>query len=734
MERGSRLSNQVLSAYEPQEPNSGMSNASNIHGASHRALARVILTQRMPLAESLLESIHHWDKYSQHLPGHDGGRREFVDRELVAFIDYLRLFFETGDTDYRHLYIGEKLKQCLDPHDNSRTRERRKQITESDRRALVRTLTPLLSAPELDLLTRTLDTIDAVVTGESTRKARVLFIGDCLHLDVVSFLTAPLLERGFELVPTFATSKNPMELHRGLSGFQPDAFDLIFYSPFTYEFQPDYSGLQFLRTTGLSRRKITRIADAAIADTQNTLDLLGRVFEVPIFVHNSANIRRHDGTMAERLKNLLTAPARRKGREIINAWLPTNLERRNESSFRHFFVLDEFALLNSGAEDRLGEYFYNSDLQHPAVLGKAVAPLYETAIVASMQLARRKVVVCDLDNTLWRGVIGEETVSHYEQRQRILLALRKKGVLLAINSKNDPKNVNWTGAVLTPDDFVCSQINWRQKTENLQAIASELNLKLKDFVFIDDRPDERAIVGEFLPEVLTLDPDSAEVWRQLELVAHMLPEQSETDRTLAYKQREQRERFLNPEQENFAREELFRKLELSLSIRPAEIKELQRVVELINRTNQFNMRGSRTTLKEITKWHNDRAYVVLVTEAGDRFGSMGVISVIVLALAATAVEIPIFVLSCRVFGYGVETAILNFVKRLAREAGNDRSKSVVGYLTQTPSNEPCRMVYLENGFEQEGDVWTFRHDAVIPDPEWLKVSSIYPKIPIPARV
>ena len=135
-------------------------------------------------------------------------------------------------------------------------------------------------------------------------------------------------------------------------------------------------------------------------------------------------------------------------------------------------------------------------------------------------LAKKKLIVCDLDNTLSRrGVIGEGQVSHYRDRQETLQALKKKGILLAINSKNNPANVRWNGAVLNDGDFVNAQINWQPKVLNMRRIAEELNLKLKDFLFLDDRADERGMVAEALPEVTSLDAENPDTWRRLALLA-----------------------------------------------------------------------------------------------------------------------------------------------------------------------------------------------------------------------
>ena len=254
----------------------------------------------------------------------------------------------------------------------------------------------------------------------------------------------------------------------------------------------------------------------------------------------------------------------------------------------------------------------------------------------------------------------------------------------------------------------------------MRRIAEELNLKAKDFLFIDDRADERAMVQEMMTEVMTLDAESAAVWRRLSLAADLLPEQDELDRTLAYKQRAQREQFLEDTTAAEAEQrELFRRLEFRVTIRHAEARDLKRVAELINRTNQFNMCGSRTTPSAVRGWHDDSAHTIFLVEARDKFGSMGTVSVAVTQERSDQIEIPIFVLSCRVFGYGVETALLNHIKRSAGFPG--RGRQITGRYVTTAVNEPCRDTYAQHGFTQDGEMWVYRGEGAIEDPDWLTV-------------
>ncbi len=344
-------------------------------------------------------------------------------------------------------------------------------------------------------------------------------------------------------------------------------------------------------------------------------------------------------------------------------------------------------------------------------------------MLAHADLVGKKVVVCDLDNTLWKGEIGEGKVEHFLDAQRTLKALRKKGVLLTINSKNDPRNVHWEGAALAPDDFVDMQINWDSKVVNMRRTQEALNLKFKDFVFIDDRADQRSLVQEAIPEIHVLDATSLRTWKQLVVWAAALPDDPETDRTLQYRQRREREGFIaataEAEEDQTA---LFAKLEIRVEIRPAKDSELGRVTELINRTNQFNLAGSRTSLKEIREWHASPGKRVVVVDASDKFGPMGLICATLLDLTGHEISIPVFVLSCRVFGYGIEHAVLSAIKRLAHGELGGKNRPIRGAYRETAHNEPCRRMYPESGFSREDGSWVIREVDDREYPGWLAVT------------
>ena len=689
--------------------------------AANGRIAAALRAHALDAARCLMDSVAGWEKYAGQIAAVQD-LAQFLYRDYGFLVDYLALYFATGDATYRDLYIGDKVRQAFYEPESSVDAQlaRRRQIVQADAQGLHALLDGSLDAADLAALDDAMQGIGRILTARAERSLDVLLVGDCLYLDVMAFLVGPCLEDGISINPTLVTTHNPAELRNALRAMRGRRFDAVFFSPFTYEFSPEYCRLMWWHQGASAPARIRALALAAMQNAGTTIDLLGELFECNIFVHNSVNIRRHDSSLADIARNLLSWRARRAGRSIVNAALARHVEQLNAATFPHLFVFDEMALLRQAGETQLGKLFYDHDSRHPAALGRYVADRYRDLLAAQAQLLTKKLIVCDLDETLWKGVIGEGAVEHYIDRQRLLKRLQAKGVVLAINSKNDPKNLHWDGALLGPQDFVSTQVNWNSKVVNLQRIAAHLNLKSKDFVFIDDRPDEREMVRMAMPEVCVLDATDPRTWRRLECWVQALASEQDADRTELYRQKDAREGFL--QQQSAAVEDqgqLFEQLGLAVTVREAKKSDMKRVAELINRTNQFNTCGSRTSVQEVGSWLASSQHRILVVDCRDKFGTMGTISIAVVHSLPDRVEIPVFVLSCRVFGYGIERVVVNVVKRMALEAG----LPVVGRYVETSHNEPCRKVYPDAGFGWDDGAWHWKGEGEIQDPPWLAIST-----------
>lgn len=680
----------------------------------HPGLAAAIARDRDALSERLFQVVADAPKTATMLE--QGGVEFVLQAEKRPLVDYLALRFKTGDALYEQLYVGEKLKQLhLEPLLDDERRGFRERVADLEQRAFRDVLAPALSAGDRAALDEVLARMYGTVLAEGRRTARVLLVGDCLHLDVVTFAQPALAAEGITLEPTFATSKNPIQLQREIGALDPTRYCAVFFSPFTYEFVPSLEPFQRLGMAARTPWRAARAAQQAFAQVAPTLRLLAERFECPVIVHNTAQVTRVDGSPRSVARCRLTWPGRRRLAAALNARVEGAVAELNRSTFEHLHVLDETSWLRAFGDARLGRYLHAAEYQHPAVLGQLLADAYVDVIYTVTSLLEKKLVACDLDNTLWEGIIGEGAVRHYLDRQRTLAALRQKGVVLAINSKNDPQNVRFDGGVLGPDHFVHSEINWNSKALNIRRISEALNLKVKDFVFVDDRPDERDLVTRGVPGVTALDATSERTWRRMALWAQ-LAQGSETDRTEMYRQYRARQQALEVHDE-VDEQALLAGLGLVVRLREAEADDVKRVAELINRTNQFNLQGSRTSFAEVRRWFDDPATTILLASADDRFGSNGTVCIAVARRSGDAVEVPVFVLSCRVFGYGIEHAVMNHIKRVVRRDG----ERLVAWLVETPHNGPCRGFLPASGFTREDDRFVYTGSDVGPDPAWLTV-------------
>jgi FkbH-like protein len=579
-----------------------------------------------------------------------------------------------------------------------------------------------VSAEALETLRENLDRLVVRISPPMRKRLRVLFIGDCFMNEIMAGVTGPCLRAQIALDPVHRYSGVGAALRNEIRELGQGGFDLAFFSPFSYTFVTGYDQILRWNTGWWARAKFFSVLDTMLEEVAQTIRLLAERFSCPIYVHNSAGVVQTFGFWSGVAKNLTSARNRMQARPFI----ARKMERiAGDPAFDgRVRVMDETALREKTSVFELGRVLFHGNVLHPTRMSMELAHgPYLDAMASAALLAAKKVVVCDLDNTLWNGVIGEGPVEHFKDRQRTLKGLRNKGVLLSINSKNDAKNVDFSGAVLEIDDFVASRINWEPKVKNMASIVEELNLKEKDFVFIDDRPDELERVQNAFSAMTVLDAREAATWRQLaHWEKHLKADQLE-DRTRLYHERAAREEFLTEAGGSAKSQEdeaaALGNLQLAVRIEQAtRTPELKRAVELVNRTNQFNLCGSRVTMAELERGLGGEHWV-LTAAAKDKFGSMGVVGAMVVRRAAAGLEIPVFVLSCRVFGFGIEYALLNAVSELGA-----RESRLLGLYKETPNNGPCREFYAKAGLSRDESGWAGTVGDLQPTPSWLTVESM----------
>ena len=679
-----------------------------------RRCARVMRAARPQLVRALIDEAHRPNRFAE--PAEVFERR--VDEGLDLLIRHVG-----GEAGFGALYAGQRLFEIVEPE---RERDANVQAcraaVEADWAALRHVLAPRLDADALALLERLYRDACGALGTPTKRHVRTLFIGDCLMPEIMSFLVGPLLDEGVSVDPFPLNFRDPRRMRAELDALAGPEPQLVVVSPFSHARLPEIEALLAAATSLAPRRRLQALVDAIIEQTRALLDALAARFECPVFVHNAALVPRARGAARAAAKALLTARARRYARERLNGWLVRHVAERNAASYAHLFVLDEDALRRAHGSHRLGRFLHSSEFQHATVLSQKLAAQYHARIATVAHLLDKKLVVCDLDNTLWDGVIGEGAVTHHADRQQVLKRLKERaGVVLSIASKNEPANVHFTGGVLCEADFVAPQISWNAKAKAIEAIRRQLNLQPRHMVFLDDRSDERALVQEAFPDILVLDPCDPAVWPRIALWADLNDGSSDVDRTRMYQEQVARDAATQADgtPEAAADVEALRRLGLVISIGEAAKGDLKRVAELVNRTNQWNLCGSRTTFAQVREWHESRDALILVARAADRFGDMGTVCVAVVTMRGDEAEIPVFVLSCRVFGYGVETAMLN---ELARRCGIGRERArLVGRFKATGQNHPCRNMYADHGFVARDDAFVWSGDPVLPVVEWAEL-------------
>jgi FkbH-like protein len=335
------------------------------------------------------------------------------------------------------------------------------------------------------------------------------------------------------------------------------------------------------------------------------------------------------------------------------------------------------------------------------------------------QLDQVKLVIIDLDDTLWRGVIAEESDVDDDSIEgwpmgviEALSFLKKRGILLGIVSKNDTSRIEglWEAIFhgrLKLSDFAVRKINWRPKVDNVEEILQEVNLLSRNVVFIDDNPVERAAVRTAFPDVRVLGSELYQIRRVLmwspETQVPFVSAES-AHRTEMVHGQVQRE----AERKKVTRDEFLRELNLRIhlfQITTVDDVRLQRCLELVNKTNQFNTHGQHRTLEDCAALFRAGGSLVGF-DVTDKFTRYGIVGVVVLSRDPSGTCIEQFVMSCRVFGLDVELAVLRMVIQRARKT----QEPIAAFLAKSPRNQPCWDVYRRLGLIDSGEnMW------IVPD-------------------
>jgi FkbH-like protein len=418
--------------------------------------------------------------------------------------------------------------------------------------------------------------------------------------------------------------------------------------------------------------------------------------------------------------------------------------RRIAEGFRGVYILDYDALVARHGRQRWHDERKWLMARLPIASGHLLHMANEwVRFIVPLTGRTAKCLVVDLDNTLWGGVIGEDGMTGikigpeypgaaFQALHRVLLDLSRRGILLAVCSKNNLDDAlevfeKHPGMLLRLKHFAAVRINWTDKAQNLREIAQELNIGVDALAFLDDNPFEREQVRAALPEITVIDLpqnplDYAAAVRDCPVFERLALSAEDQKRTAMYAEQRQR---ADAQQTFQSKEDFFRFLEQEAELEPVTALTLARVAQLTQKTNQFNLTTRRYSEQQIAEIASRPGWHIVSIKVRDRFGDHGLVGVAIAHDEGQQCEVDTFLLSCRVIGRTVETALLAHLAQHAAERG---CKRLVGWFLPTKKNAPARDFYRQHGFERQesngtGSLWSLDlRRLTLHSPDWIKLT------------
>jgi FkbH-like protein len=346
-------------------------------------------------------------------------------------------------------------------------------------------------------------------------------------------------------------------------------------------------------------------------------------------------------------------------------------------------------------------------------------PLYGdhvARVVAALRGKSRRCLILDLDNTIWGGVIGDDglegiqisqgdpTGEAFLSVQQMALDLRRRGVVLAVSSKNDDQAARvpfqkHLEMLLREEHIAVFQANWDDKASNIRAIAKELSLGLESMVFLDDNPAERGLVRKLLPEVAIpeLPEDPALYSRMLAAAGYfesVILSDEDLKRASFYQDNARRVAL----QQQFGDVDAYlESLNMEITFQPFDETGRARIAQLINKSNQFNLTTRRYTETDVDAFALDASCLTLQVRLSDTFGDNGMISVVICRQAAEELIVDTWLMSCRVLGRRVEIMVLQEILANAKRRG---ARRLIGKYIPTGKNGLVEDHYAKLGFSR----------------------------------
>jgi FkbH-like protein len=515
--------------------------------------------------------------------------------------------------------------------------------------------------------------------------------------------------------------KNMLELFLLAQGVRPLLFesgynryseDVLFENPDLWNFKPD---IVYIHTTWHNISQFPKLKEPEAEVEQRVRSEMTRFESLWEKIHTELGAviiqNNFDLPQLRPLGNLEASESSSRANFLLRLNAEFAKYARNHSRFLINDILYLSAQVGLNAWHSR-TYWYNF---HMALSPTATVTLAQNvaAIVKAVYGRSKKCLVLDLDNTLWGGIVGDDGVQNlilgrdhpmgeaFLDFQRYVKDLQQRGVLLAACSKNDIENakegLSHPDCILKFEDFSAFKANWNPKPENMREIAEELNIGLDSLVFVDDNPAERALMADQLPEVAVPDVGSdvsrfAEVLENERYFEVDKVVQDDLNRATYYNANAQR-RTHQVGFNNYS--EFLSSLEMTAEIGPFSPVYLERITQLINKTNQFNLTTRRYTSAEIAAISRDPSFITLYGRLTDRFGDNGLVSVLIGRVSGKSVEVDLWLMSCRVLNRELEFAMFDALVEQCQVRGIGR---IVGVYVPSKKNNMVAGHYAALGF------------------------------------
>lgn len=337
-------------------------------------------------------------------------------------------------------------------------------------------------------------------------------------------------------------------------------------------------------------------------------------------------------------------------------------------------------------------------------------------IIRSLIFVKKKCLVLDLDNTLWGGIIGEENINKiklgnsyeglkYTKFQQYIKKLSASGIILGIISKNNFSDVKKfflknNNMILNLKDFSSIKVNWKPKYLNINEIAKELNIGKDSVVFFDDSKFEREQMEKFEPEIEVIDvPKEPEKFIfTLENSGVFFNNRPLTKEDLKKKKQYEIVQRAEKLKKKFNDvDEYLKQLEMKITFSKVNNKNIERCVQMLNKTNQFNFTTKRYTMTTFQKYISNSKIISLVISVQDKLGNYGITGLLTATEKKNILTIDNFLLSCRILGRKIENQVINKILSLGKKRN---MKSVEGIFIKTLKNSQCENFYLDKNFKK----------------------------------